>query len=80
LRQAHEVLRGLKTLPTFCKGWTSRVSGVRAQALKLAEPGAASLPGPVEIKKTAAVATTKPEPRMIEEHFPDHDAQRQGVA
>ncbi|QOF71488.1 glycoside hydrolase family 108 protein [Aminobacter sp. SR38] len=34
-------LRGLKTWPTFGKGWTSRVSGVRAGALKLAEPTAA---------------------------------------
>jgi lysozyme family protein len=31
-------LRGLNTWPTFGKGWTSRVSGVRADALKMAEP------------------------------------------
>lgn len=28
-------LRNLKTFPTFGKGWTSRVSGVRAEALKM---------------------------------------------
>lgn len=28
-------LRGLKTFATFGKGWTSRVSGVRAEALKM---------------------------------------------
>lgn len=29
-------LKGLKTWPTFGKGWTSRVSAVRAEALKMA--------------------------------------------
>ena len=33
-------LRGLKTWATFGRGWTSRVSGVRAEALKLAAEAA----------------------------------------
>lgn len=43
-------LRGLKTWPTFGKGWTSRVSGVRADALKLAVLSPVS-PAPVDIKE-----------------------------
>ena len=31
-------LRGLKTWPTFGRGWTARVSGVRAEALNLSNP------------------------------------------
>ena len=31
-------LRGLKTWPTFGKGWTARISGVRADALRLSAP------------------------------------------
>jgi len=41
-------LKGLKTWPTFGKGWTSRVSAVRADALKMSvEPDA---PPPVKIE------------------------------
>lgn len=34
-------LRGLKTWPTFRKGWTARVSSVRARALEMAKAGEA---------------------------------------
>lgn len=43
-------LRGLKTWPTFGRGWTARVSGVRAAALKLAEPTAAPVSPPAPAK------------------------------
>jgi len=46
-------LKGLKTWPTFGKGWTSRVSAVRAEALKMAaQPDA---PPPVVVEKKVEV-------------------------
>lgn len=45
-----EFLHGLKTWRTFGKGWTSRVNGVRAEALKMALDGPslpASKPAPI---------------------------------
>ncbi|TDR36528.1 glycoside hydrolase family 108 protein [Aquamicrobium defluvii] len=42
-------LKRLKTWPTFGKGWTSRVSGVRAEALKMAAQP--DTPPPVVVEK-----------------------------
>jgi lysozyme family protein len=46
-------LRGLKTWPTFGRGWTSRVSGVRADALKMAveaaKPSHSKSPAPESV-------------------------------
>lgn len=39
-----EFLRGLKTWPTFRKGWTSRVSDVRAKALQMSTATVAGIP------------------------------------
>jgi lysozyme family protein len=56
-------LRGLNTWPSFGTGWTARVSGVRAAALKLAQPDAAPVsPASVGTKEPAAPAPVKPVP------------------
>jgi lysozyme family protein len=39
-------LRRLKTWPTFGRGWTSRVEGVRKEALRLTLPDRAPIPAP----------------------------------
>jgi lysozyme family protein len=41
-----QFLRGLKTWPTFGKGWTSRVDGVRREALRMTLPSRAPIPAP----------------------------------
>lgn len=46
-------LKGLKTWPTFGKGWTSRVSAVRAEALKMAAQP--DTPPPVVVEKKVEV-------------------------
>ena len=46
-------LNGLKTWPTFGKGWTSRVSAVRAEALKMAAQP--DTPPPVVVEKKVEV-------------------------
>ncbi len=43
-------LRGLKTWPTFRRGWTTRVAGVRAKALTMAQETSAELLPYVEVK------------------------------
>lgn len=49
-------LKGLKTWPTFGKGWTSRVSGVRSEALKMAAQGIATPQAPAEPQPAPAPA------------------------
>lgn len=44
-------LRGLKTWPTFGKGWTSRVEGVRREALAMAAKPIPVLPLPDPVQK-----------------------------
>jgi lysozyme family protein len=39
-------LRGLATWPTFGKGWTNRVNGVRREALRMTTPTNAPIPKP----------------------------------
>lgn len=54
-------LRGLKTWPTFGKGWTSRVAGVRKEALAMvgSKPTIPSTPGVVVIKDDTPVKWSK---------------------
>lgn len=57
-------LRGLKKLwPTFGKGWTSRVAGVRAEALKMAaepdQPKPITVEVPVEVEKPVVPETVE---------------------
>lgn len=47
-------LKGLKTWPTFGKGWSNRVAEVRAEALKM------TAPDPVATPKPAAMPTLYP--------------------
>ncbi|WAX93607.1 hypothetical protein N7E70_018190 [Aminobacter sp. NyZ550] len=51
-------LRSLKTWPTFGRGWTSRVSGVRSEALKMAAPNV----GEGVKSKPSMPAPSKPAP------------------
>ena len=53
-------LQGLKTWSTFGKGWSSRVSGVRKEALAMAGQPSSSTPAP---KPTTPVGTA-PEPKQ----------------
>ncbi|AWC20851.1 putative Peptidoglycan domain protein [Aminobacter sp. MSH1] len=57
-------LRGLKTSGTFGKGWSSRVAGVRSEALKMAAPNTGegttskpSIPKPFEPVSSSPVTT-----------------------
>lgn len=53
-------LRGLKTWPTFGKGWTSRVSGVRSDALKMAAPAPVDIKEPTSPARAPAPASAQP--------------------
>lgn len=54
-------LKGLGTWGTFGKGWTSRVAGVRAEALSMAKVRAAPAPAPVPAPEPKAEpAPSKP--------------------
>lgn len=65
-----DFLRSLKTWPTFGKGWTRRVSGVRAEALRMvkdmpsmpAEPPS-PIPAPSPAPTPQPAPTAKPEPK-----------------
>jgi lysozyme family protein len=64
-------LKGLSTWGTFGKGWTSRVSSVRAEALKLASnvgpisgPPSLDTPIPVAIPPEKPVESTTPKPSI----------------
>ncbi|MEZ5781804.1 MAG: glycoside hydrolase family 108 protein [Rhizobiaceae bacterium] len=65
-----EFLRKLKTWPTFKNGWTSRVAGVRAEALKMAaEPDHAKpvmIEVPVEVKVDQPVVPDSVETKVKE--------------
>jgi len=53
-------LRGLKTWPTFGKGWTARLSGVRADALKMAAPAPVDIKEPSSPARAPAPASAQP--------------------
>lgn len=54
-------LRGLKTWPTFRKGWTSRVTDVRAKALMMAAKPVAGIPAaPVKPETVIPVSPVTP--------------------
>lgn len=56
-------LRGLKTFATFGKGWTTRVSGVRAEALKMART-ATKLVAPAPAPTPAPAKPSNPAPAV----------------
>ncbi|MRX33231.1 glycoside hydrolase family 108 protein [Aminobacter sp. MDW-2] len=64
-------LRVLKTWPTFGKGWTARVSRVRAAALKMSEPKPASPPvtaPPVTSEPVVIEKSVVADPGELEQH------------
>jgi lysozyme family protein len=60
-------LRGLSTFSTFGRGWTSRVSGVRIEAQRMAKQPAGApkpIPAPAPAPTPQPAPTAKPEPKQ----------------
>jgi len=53
-------VRGLKTWPTFGRGWSSRIADIRSQALRMATPAPAR---PAQPQPAAPAPTPAPTPR-----------------
>jgi lysozyme family protein len=63
-RDRMEFLRGLKTWPTFGKGWTRRVNEVQLEALKMAqEPPKPPIPAPDDEPDPIAVEVSPNSPK-----------------
>lgn len=63
-------LKALKTWPTFGRGWTTRVAGVRAEALKMSiepdQPKPVTIEVPVEVKVDQPVVPDSVETKVKE--------------